>query len=71
MKTKLEKAILDSMIQNPNNWKGIFYNNPNDPRVLVRRIKPGRGWSFNWASPYAYISFVCIIIITIAAIIFL
>lgn len=71
MKTKLEKAILDSMINNPNNWNGIFYKNPNDPRVLVRRIKPARGWSFNWASPYAYISFVCMILITIAAFIFL
>jgi len=71
MKTKLEKAILDSMIQNPNNWKGIFYHNPNDPRVLVRKIKYGRGWSFNWASPYSYISLACIITITILAIVFL
>jgi uncharacterized membrane protein len=71
MKTKLEKAILDSMINNPNNWNGIFYKNPTDPRVLVRRVKPARGWSFNWASPYAYISFVCIILITITAFIFL
>lgn len=71
MKTKLEKAILDSMLDNPNNWNGIFYKNPNDPRVLVRRVSPTRGWSFNWASPYAYISFVCIILITIASFIFL
>lgn len=70
MKTKLEKAILDSMINNPNNWNGIFYKNPDDPRVVVRRVIFPRGWTFNWASPYAYISFVCIILITIAGFIF-
>ena len=71
MKTKLEKAILDSMINNPNNWNGIFYKNPNDPRVLVRRVSPTKGWSYNWASPYAYISFALIILITIACFILL
>jgi uncharacterized membrane protein len=66
MKTKLEIAILDSMTNNPNNWHGIFYKNSDDPRVLIR--KPGlyRNWSFNWASPYAYISLISIWIIVIA-----
>jgi uncharacterized membrane protein len=71
MKSKLEKAILESMIKNPNNWNGIFYHNPQDPRVLVPKIKPSMGWTFNWASPYSYISFVCIVLITVAAIVFL
>lgn len=71
MKTKVEKAILDSMSKNPNNWKGIFYKNPNDPRILVRKNRPAMGWTYNWASPYSYISLACIILITIAAIIFL
>jgi uncharacterized membrane protein len=71
MKTKLEKAILDSMINNPNNWHGIFYKNPNDPRVVVRKNSLTRNWSFNWASPYSYISLICIWIIIIASIIFL
>ena len=71
MKNKLEKAILESMTKNPNNWKGIFYINPNDPRILVRKRRFGAGWTFNWASPYSYICFVCIILITIAAIVFL
>jgi len=71
MKTKLEKAILDSMAKNPNNWNGIFYYNPKDPRVLVRKIRPSMGWSFNWASPYSYVSLICIVLITIAYIVFL
>jgi uncharacterized membrane protein len=71
MKTKLEKAILDSMTNNPNNWVGIFYKNPNDPRVLVPKARPATGWSFNWASPYAYITFACLILIAVAGFIFL
>jgi uncharacterized membrane protein len=71
MKTKLEKAILDSMINNPNNWNGIFYRNPDDPRVVVRRVTNPRTWTFNWANPYSYISFICIILITIAGFIFI
>jgi len=71
MKTKLEKAILDAMSKNPNNWKGIFYFNRKDPRLLVRKITPAMGWSFNFASPYSYITLGCIILITIAAIVFL
>lgn len=71
MKSKLEKAILDSMSKNPNNWKGVFYFNPKDPRLLVRKINPRMGWSFNFASPYSYITLICIVLITIASIVFL
>jgi uncharacterized membrane protein len=53
MKTKIEKAIFETMSKNPNNWNGIFYFNHNDPRILVRKINPGLGWSYNWASPYS------------------
>jgi len=71
MKSKLDKAILDSMSRNPNNWKGIFYFNPRDSRLIVRKINPSMGWSFNFASPYSYITLAFIILITIAAIVFL
>jgi uncharacterized membrane protein len=71
MKSKLDKAIFESMSKNPNNWKGIFYYNPQDPRLVVRKVNPRMGWSFNFASPYSYITLGCIILITIAAIIFL
>lgn len=71
MKTELEKAIFETMRKNPNNWKGNFYFNTNDPRILVRKINPRMGWSYNWASPYSYIAFISIILITAASIIFL
>jgi uncharacterized membrane protein len=71
MKTKLDKAILDAMSKNPNNWRGSFYFNPRDPRLLVRKYTPALGWTFNFASPYSYITLGCIILITIASIVFL
>lgn len=71
MKSKLDRAILDSMSRNPNNWKGIIYYNPNDPRLIVRKIYPSMGWSFNFASPYSYLTLTSIILITIAAFVFL
>ena len=71
MKSRLDQAILDSMTKNPNNWRGVFYFNPNDPRILVRRINPSMGWSLNFASPYSYIALGCIILITVAAMVFL
>jgi uncharacterized membrane protein len=71
MKTKLDKAFLDAMSKNPNNWKGGFYFNPKDPRLFVRKYTPTLGWTFNFASPYSYITLGCIILITIASIVFL
>jgi uncharacterized membrane protein len=71
MKSRLDRAILDSMSRNPNNWKGIFYYNHGDPRLIVRKINPSMGWSFNFASPYSYITLASIILITVAAMVFL
>jgi hypothetical protein len=70
MKNKLEEAILDSMSSNPNNWKGIFYYNPRDPRLLVPKINPLMGSSFNYAHPITYITLISIILITIDCICF-
>jgi len=67
MKTKLDQAIFDSMSKNPNNWKGIFYFNRKDPRLIVPKLYPYMGWTFNFASPYSYITMTCIILIIIAS----
>jgi uncharacterized membrane protein len=71
MKTNLEKAIFETMSKNPNNWKGNFYFNSKDPRIIVRKINPLMGWSLNWASPYSYAAFICIILGTAACFIFI
>ncbi len=71
MKTKLSQQVLDNMSKDPGNWRGPFYFNRKDPRLTVPKIIPSMGWTFNFASPYSYITFGAIILIVIAASIFL
>lgn len=67
MKTLLEKEILDTMSKNPSNWKGIFYFNRKDPRLLVPKLNPSMGWTLNFASPYAFLFLIALILIIIAS----
>ena len=55
MKTKAEKEIENTMNKNPNNWKGIFYFNRKDYRLIVPKNNPYLGWTLNFASPYTYL----------------
>jgi len=66
MKTKLDKEILDSMSKNPDNWKGVFYFNASDPRLIVPKFYPSMGWTFNFASPYVYLFIIAIVVIIVA-----
>ena len=66
MTNKLEKAILDAMSRNPNNWKGPFYFNRKDPRILVPKLNPSMGWTLNFASPYAYLLIIGIVLIVLS-----
>lgn len=44
------------MERNPDNYKwGMFYYNAQDERVVVPKINPGLGWTFNFARPSAYL----------------
>lgn len=63
---KLEKEIINSMSKNPNNWKGIFYVNSKDPRIIVPKLNPMLGWTLNFGNKYAIIGFVIIILIIAA-----
>lgn len=54
MKNKLEQHILDSMSKNLGNWRGPFYINRKDPRLLVPKYNPMMGWTLNFANPYTY-----------------
>jgi uncharacterized membrane protein len=71
MKRKLDEQILDAMHKDPGNWKGPFYFNPKDPRLTVPKLYKSMGWTFNFASPYAYITLICIVLIIIASKLFL
>ena len=59
----MKKEINDLMNKNPDNWKGIFYVNSKDPRVIVPKINPSMGWTLNFGHKNTYIGFVLIILI--------
>jgi len=66
MKKKLEKEIIDSMNKNPNNWKGIFYVNSKDPRIIVPKINPLMGWTLNFGHKITIAGIIMIILILVA-----
>ncbi|NOU59665.1 hypothetical protein ELS83_07525 [Marinifilum sp. JC070] len=49
------------------NWRGPFYLNRKDPRLIVPKYDPTMGWTLNFASPYAYLGFLLIVLIIIAS----
>jgi uncharacterized membrane protein len=65
MKTNLDKEMLDTMSRDPGNWRGAFYFNRKDPRIIVPKLHPSLGWTFNFASPYPYILLICIVLVGI------
>ena len=67
MKIKLEQEILDTMSKDTDNWKGPFYYNKKDPRLIVPKFNPLLGMTLNFASKYVYITIICIFIIVIAS----
>ena len=56
MKSIRDKEFLDNMSKDPSNWKGPFYYNRRDPRVLVPKLHPSLGWTLNFANPAAYLA---------------
>jgi uncharacterized membrane protein len=67
---KLEKEMRKPMTDNPNNYKGPFYFNAKDYRLLVPKSNPSLGWTLNFASPYSYITFAAIAVIVVLTIVF-
>lgn len=44
------------MENDPGNYKwGIFYFNPNDPRVILPKRNKWMGWTLNFANLWSYI----------------
>lgn len=70
MKIKLDQEILDSMAKNPSNWRGIFYFNRKDPRLIVQKQVPSLGWTLNFANPLTYLIIISIgLIVGVVAVI--
>jgi uncharacterized membrane protein len=67
MKTKAGLEIENSMNKNPNNWRGIFYFNRKDYRLIVPKNNPYLGWTLNFASPYTYLFLLAVLALVILA----
>ena len=67
MKQKSKKEQYELMSKNPNNWRGILYVNPKDPRIIVPKINPLLGWTLNFGNVYAYIGLIALILLIAAA----
>jgi uncharacterized membrane protein len=67
MKMKDKSENYNLMSKNPDNWKGIFYVNRKDPRLIVSKINPSLGWTLNFGHVYAYLGLIAIIVIIAAS----
>lgn len=65
MKNKMDKVSMDTMTNNPENWKGPCYFNRKDYRIIVPKRNKPMAWTLNMASPYSYISLASIALIII------
>ncbi len=65
MKTKKTTENYDLLDKNPNNRSGIFYYNPNDPRIIVPKSKPFFGYTLNFGNIFSYLALAGIIILVI------
>ena len=66
MKKKAKNENVDLMNKNPDNWKGIFYVNSKDPRIIVPKINPSFGWTLNFGHKVSYLGILLIILIIVA-----
>ncbi|MEE4198033.1 MAG: DUF5808 domain-containing protein [Bacteroidales bacterium] len=62
----------DREINNPDNYKlSIFYFNPKDKRIIVPKQDQYRGWTLNFGNIYAYLVILLLLLIMVAASLFL
>ena len=67
MKSKPDKELLNLMTKNPDNWKGPFYFNHKDPRIVVPKFNSLMGWTVNCAHPGTYIILAVVILVIVAS----
>jgi uncharacterized membrane protein len=66
MKTQFEQNQYNNMRKDPENYiLGIFYFNKKDARVILPKRNSWRGWTVNFASPYAYLTIIAFIVLIV------
>lgn len=63
MKSKRTKRNTNILDKNPNNWRGPFYYNTEDPRILVPKLNRRLGYTLNFGNLFSYLVLVGIIIL--------
>ncbi len=71
MKKKFEDERLNTMSKDAENWRGPFYVNRKDQRLVVPKFNPMMGVTFNFGNPYAWIALVGLVAIIILINLFL
>lgn len=66
MKKKKGKANYDLLDKNPDNWRGFFYYNPKDSRILVRKFNPLMGFTLNFGNLFSYLFILGLIAVVVA-----
>jgi uncharacterized membrane protein len=61
MKKIPDKQFLDTMSRNTNYWRGPFYFNRRDPRLLVPKLHPSMGWTLNFANTFSWVAVVALL----------
>ena len=55
MSANSENTPIELMAKDPTNWKGLIYFNKKDPRIIVPKLNPSFGWTFNFGNTYSYL----------------
>jgi uncharacterized membrane protein len=67
---KRERQIPEFMNNDPGKWFGPFYFNREDSRIMVPKLNPSLGGTFNLASPYAILIIIVLFAVIIATAVF-
>jgi len=65
MKKKFDDEYLNRMSRDPGNWRGPFYFNRKDPRLIVPKLNPMLGWTFNFANRYTWLFLIAAVAIIV------
>ena len=66
MKKKKAKPNYDLPHKNPESWRGTFYYNPKDSRILLPRNYTYRGLPLNFGNLFTYLVLIGLTVFVIA-----
>lgn len=64
-KNEIDSEDFKNMNNDSNNWKGIFYVNRKDSRVIVPKLYPLLGYTLNFGNIYTYLAIATIVLIVV------